>query len=107
MNIFRLLGDMSHLASFGFLIARLREKRNCTGISLKTQELLLLVFVTRYLDLFTNYYSLCVAVLCAHPLLACAAPPRVWRSRARPQPIPSRALFTNCGPFVCAGTTRS
>ena len=28
------------------------------GISLKTQELFLLVFVTRYLDLFTMYYSL-------------------------------------------------
>ena len=28
-----------------------------SGISLKTQELFLLVFVTRYLDLFTTYYS--------------------------------------------------
>jgi ER lumen protein retaining receptor len=28
------------------------------GISLKTQELYLLVFVTRYLDLFTNWVSL-------------------------------------------------
>lgn len=28
------------------------------GISLKTQELYLLVFVARYLDLFTNFYSL-------------------------------------------------
>jgi hypothetical protein len=28
------------------------------GISLKTQELYLLVFLTRYLDLFTNFYSL-------------------------------------------------
>lgn len=28
------------------------------GISLKTQELYALVFVTRYLDIFTHYYSL-------------------------------------------------
>ncbi len=28
------------------------------GVSLKTQELYALVFVTRYLDLFTNYVSL-------------------------------------------------
>ena len=28
------------------------------GISLKTQELYALVFVCRYLDLFTNYVSL-------------------------------------------------
>jgi hypothetical protein len=31
MNIFRLLGDFSHLASFFFLIFRLREKRNAVG----------------------------------------------------------------------------
>jgi hypothetical protein len=29
-----------------------------TGISLKTQELYLLVFITRYLDIFTNFVSL-------------------------------------------------
>jgi ER lumen protein retaining receptor len=63
MNIFRLLGDLSHLASFFFLIARLTEKRNAVGISLKTQELYLLVFVTRYLDLFTNFVSLYNSVM--------------------------------------------
>jgi len=30
----------------------------CAGVSLKTQELYALVFLTRYLDLFTNYVSL-------------------------------------------------
>lgn len=30
------------------------------GISLKTQELYTLVFVCRYLDLFTNFVSMCV-----------------------------------------------
>jgi ER lumen protein retaining receptor len=29
-----------------------------TGISLKTQELYALVFICRYLDLFTNFISL-------------------------------------------------
>jgi ER lumen protein retaining receptor len=36
------------------------------GISLKTQELFLVVFVCRYLDLFTTYYSLynsCMKIL--------------------------------------------
>jgi ER lumen protein retaining receptor len=28
-----------------------------SGISLKTQEMFLLVFITRYLDLFTTFYS--------------------------------------------------
>ena len=40
------------------LILRLRVSRSAIGISVKTQELFLLVFVTRYLDLFTTFYSL-------------------------------------------------
>lgn len=57
MNIFRLAGDMSHVASIVILILRLRVSKSAVGISLKTQELFLLVFVTRYLDLFTTFYS--------------------------------------------------
>ena len=57
MNIFRLAGDLSHLLSFFFLIHRLLQKRTSQGLSLKTQELYLLVFVTRYLDLFTTLHS--------------------------------------------------
>lgn len=52
LNIFRLLGDFSHLASFILLFFRLHKTKNANGISLKTQELYLLVFVARYLDLF-------------------------------------------------------
>ena len=58
MNLFRFAGDMSHLASFFLLIWRLHSKRNANGISLRAQELYLLVFVTRYLDLFFKFYSL-------------------------------------------------
>mmetsp|Transcript_55695 Transcript_55695/g.126551 ORF Transcript_55695/g.126551 Transcript_55695/m.126551 type:complete len:222 (+) Transcript_55695:147-812(+) len=58
MNIFRLAGDMSHVVSIFLLIVRLLASKQATGISLKTQELFLLVFITRYLDLFTTYYSL-------------------------------------------------
>ena len=57
-NFFRLMGDLSHLASFFFLLKTLHTKRSAAGISLKTQELYLIVFVARYLDLFTNFYSL-------------------------------------------------
>ncbi|KAG6477904.1 hypothetical protein ZIOFF_061336 [Zingiber officinale] len=32
--------------------------KNCNGISLKTQELYVIIFIARYLDLFTKYYSL-------------------------------------------------
>ena len=58
MNVFRFIGDMSHLASFFFLLQRIYTKRNVAGISLKTLELYLLVFLTRYLDLFFSYISL-------------------------------------------------
>lgn len=66
MNIFRLLGDMSHVFSIIVLLLRLRVAKNARGISLRTHELFLLVFVTRYLDLFTTFYSLynsCMKVL--------------------------------------------
>lgn len=58
MNIFRLIGDMSHLASFLVLLLKLLASRSAAGISLKSQELFFLVFVTRYVDLFTHFVSL-------------------------------------------------
>lgn len=58
MNLFRFAGDMCHILSIVVLLLRLRVTKNAIGISIKTQELYLLVFVTRYLDLFTDYYSL-------------------------------------------------
>lgn len=58
MNIFRLAGDMSHVFSIIVLVLRLRVAKNAHGISCRTHELFLLVFVTRYLDLFTTFYSL-------------------------------------------------
>lgn len=57
MNIFRLAGDMSHIFSILVLLLRLRVTKNAVGISIKTQELYLLVFLTRYLDLFTSFNS--------------------------------------------------
>ena len=57
MNIYRIVADLSHLAAINLLIARIWIRRNCTGVSGKTQLLSLMVFVTRYLDLFTNFIS--------------------------------------------------
>ena len=54
MTIFQFLADMMHVASFVFLIQRLVTSRSASGISLKTQEMYMLVFATRYLDIFTN-----------------------------------------------------
>lgn len=54
MNIFRFLGDLSHLASIFILLHKIQTSRSCRGISLKTQVLYLVVFLTRYVDLVTG-----------------------------------------------------
>ena len=56
LNVFRLLGDMLHLASFLIMFHKLYKAKSVEGISRKTQELYLLVFVTRYLDVFFAVY---------------------------------------------------
>ena len=58
MNIFRLLGDLSHLLAILILLLKIWKTRSCAGISGKSQILFLVVFVTRYLDLATNFVSL-------------------------------------------------
>lgn len=63
MNLFRLCGDMSHVFSILVLVLRLRFAKNAAGISLRTHELFLLVFVTRYTDLFTTYYGVYNSVM--------------------------------------------
>jgi len=57
-NVFRLMGDFSHIAAFLFLLFRLHGAHSCAGISLRTQELYLAVFLCRYVDLFTNFISM-------------------------------------------------
>ncbi|CAG9315009.1 unnamed protein product [Blepharisma stoltei] len=54
---FRIMGDMLHVASLLILAFRIRKTKSCVGISCKTQELYFIVFVARYLDLFTYYVS--------------------------------------------------
>ncbi|XP_062094507.1 ER lumen protein-retaining receptor A-like [Humulus lupulus] len=57
MNIFRFAGDMTHLISIVVLLLKIYATKSCSGISLKTQELYALVFLTRYMDLFTDFIS--------------------------------------------------
>ncbi|GAA6011450.1 hypothetical protein JCM8202_004030 [Rhodotorula sphaerocarpa] len=56
MNIFRLLGDLSHLASILILIHKIQTSRTARGISFKSQLVYLIVFLTRYVDLLTGPY---------------------------------------------------
>ncbi|KAJ6164330.1 hypothetical protein N7470_003002 [Penicillium chermesinum] len=55
MNLFRLLADFSHLASIFILLQKMKSTSSCAGLSFKSQVLYLLVFVTRYLDLFWTF----------------------------------------------------
>ncbi|CAN0366691.1 unnamed protein product [Ectocarpus sp. 6 AP-2014] len=63
MNIFRLLGDMTHLAATVLLPYKLHTSRSAAGVSLKMQELYLVVFLTRYLDLFFRFISVYNSVM--------------------------------------------
>lgn len=58
MNIFRLLGDFSHLAAILILLFKIWITRSCAGVSGKSVALYALVFSCRYLDLFINFISL-------------------------------------------------
>ncbi|EKM53360.1 uncharacterized protein PHACADRAFT_259679 [Phanerochaete carnosa HHB-10118-sp] len=58
MNLFRLFGDLSHLASIFILLHKIRTTRSCRGISFKTQALYVAVFVSRYLDILWEWVSL-------------------------------------------------
>ncbi|KAI0317409.1 ER lumen protein retaining receptor-domain-containing protein [Amylostereum chailletii] len=59
MNIFRFLGDLSHLASIVILLHKIRKTHSCRGISFRTQALYVAVFVTRYLDpRWVSWYNL-------------------------------------------------
>lgn len=55
--LFRIAGDMLHVASRLILAFRIRKSKNCVGISSKTQELYMIVFLCRYLDLFAYFIS--------------------------------------------------
>jgi len=58
MNLFRILGDICHLLSFVVMFWKLHRSQSVAGISLKTQELYVIVFCSRYLDLFWNFLSI-------------------------------------------------
>jgi len=58
MNIFRIIADLLHLASIVLLLLKIETQRSVAGISLKTQILYVIVFSSRYLDLFFSYIDL-------------------------------------------------
>jgi len=80
MNIFRLLGDFSHLGAIIILLLKIWKTRSCAGrklcffciylidliklgVSGKSVLLYAIVFTCRYLDLFTHIISLYNSVM--------------------------------------------
>jgi len=63
MNIFRLIGDLSHIAAIAILILKIWKTRSCAGISGKTQLMFMICFLTRYIDLFSNFVSVYNSVM--------------------------------------------
>jgi len=57
INALRLAGDLSHMLSFLVLLFKIHSAKSVAGISLKTQELYVLVFCARYVDIFWNFLS--------------------------------------------------
>ncbi|CAK8986784.1 ER lumen protein-retaining receptor [Durusdinium trenchii] len=57
-NVFRLLADFLHLGGMSFGLAAIVSSRSVAGFSRKTQVLFQLVFVSRYLDIFTQHQGL-------------------------------------------------
>ena len=57
------MGDFSHLLSFIVLLFSMKKRKSAKGISLKTQQLYLVVFLTRYLDLLHLSHSLSMGQL--------------------------------------------
>lgn len=49
---------MIHLLSIALLLLKLRRSKNCIGISCRMQEIYLLVFCCRYMDLLYNFISI-------------------------------------------------
>lgn len=55
MNVFRILGDVSHALSKCILIWAIHSNRSSEGVSLLTQAFYCLVFFARYLDFFGTF----------------------------------------------------
>ncbi|KAI8988608.1 ER lumen protein retaining receptor-domain-containing protein [Mycotypha africana] len=65
LNLFRLSADLIHLLSIFILLAKIKQSRSCVGISLKSQILYCVVFLTRYVDViyvFHSIYNTCMKI---------------------------------------------
>lgn len=58
MDVFQLVGDFLHLVAILLLLLKILASKNVVGLSYKTQEMFLIVFLTRYSDmLLKNHWG--------------------------------------------------
>lgn len=51
MDVFQLIGDFLHLIAVLMLLLKILANKNVIGISYRTQEMYMVVFITRYSDM--------------------------------------------------------
>ena len=56
MDVFQLIGDFLHLIAVLMLLLKILANKNVIGISYKTQEIYLVVFITRYSDMLLEHH---------------------------------------------------
>lgn len=84
---------MSHLASIFLLLHKMITSRSARGISFKSQALYLLVFVTRYTDLFYRYYNLYNTVMKIFFIASSAYTLYLMKVKFKPTQDPSLDTF--------------
>eukprot|EP00697_Spironema_sp_BW2_P001039 gnl/Spiro4/11415_TR6026_c0_g1_i1.p1 gnl/Spiro4/11415_TR6026_c0_g1~~gnl/Spiro4/11415_TR6026_c0_g1_i1.p1 ORF type:complete len:257 (+),score=57.65 gnl/Spiro4/11415_TR6026_c0_g1_i1:85-771(+) len=81
LNFFRATADMLHVLSFVLLFLKMWRVKNAIGISLKSQQLFVIVFITRYLDVFFSFVSVYNSVMKVLYLISSIATVYVMRTR--------------------------
>ena len=61
-NAYRYIGDFLHLFGMIIMVLTLFKNQSLTGFSIKTSMIYLVLYVSRYLDLFTRHLSLYLTV---------------------------------------------
>ena len=56
MDVFQLIGDFLHLVAILMLLLKIVASKTVVGLSYRTQELYMVVFLTRYSDMILEHH---------------------------------------------------
>ena len=73
MNIYHLCGDISHVLSIVVLLHRIHVVQDATGISLRSNELFLLVYLLQCTDLLVSNFNAYKLLLAAFSIASSAS----------------------------------